>query len=138
MPKASETILYHARFVTPGDGTLTYHGMAYDQGQLLTLMGGARDEQLIRLGYVAVAEKEAVHLRAQCGVCGADFLNETMRDRHGRRRHRDRYGDELDVTEGMASHMGAAAIRDTTGDAEERRLLAEAPLYLEKTKASQQ
>lgn len=138
MPKQPESIWF-ARFVTPGDGTLTYHGTAYDQGQLLTLLGGARDEQLIRLGYVALAEKEAAHLRAQCGVCGAEFTNETMRDRHGRRRHRDRFGrDEMDVAEGMATHMGAAAIRDTTGDAEERRLLAEAPLYLEKTKASQQ
>lgn len=138
MPKApSDQPLYAARFVVPGTGHFTYFGVDYDRGELLTLMGGMRDTRLIELGYVELVAKEAQHLQARCGECGKDFITEYMRDQHGRRRHRTRFGEDLDVMEGMATHMGAAAVRDTTGDREERQLMAEAPLYLEKTKASQ-
>lgn len=127
------------RFVIPGQGTLTYRSVDYDYAELLTLATTPRDEQLVRLGYVYPIDKTESHLHAQCGVCERWFLTEYYRDMHGRRRHNQRFaGDDLEVGGGMAGPDGGAALRDITGDAEERRLMQDNPLFLEKTKASQQ
>ena len=107
-------------------------GLTVDQGQVVELRGVINDEVLVRLGYFAqVKEPERPGL-VQCGVCGQTFLTAHFRERHGDRRHRPR-------PEGMdASPAGAGlAYADDSGDAEERRLDQEAPLYLDKTQASQ-
>jgi hypothetical protein len=138
MPKTStpDQPLFAVRFVVPGTGHFTYFGTDYDRGEIFALNGGPRDSRLVDLGYVMPVSKSEQHLQAQCGVCGKEFMTEQFRDHHGRRRHKDRFADELEVTEGMVTDMGTAGVRDTTGDAEERRLLQEAPLYLENTEAS--
>lgn len=103
-----------------------------DEGQVVELRGVLNDEKLTRLGYfgeVPDAERGGV---VRCGVCEAEFLTLRHRERHGDRRHR-RPGSGLD-----ASPMGAGgAYADDDGDADERRLEREAPLYLDKTEASQ-
>jgi hypothetical protein len=136
MPKASDQPIYAARFVVPGTGYLTYFGTDYDRGELLTLRGGTRDSRLLDMAYIVPVEKAEQHLVTQCGVCGKEFLNDYFRDEHGKRRHRNRFADDLEVSEGVVTHMGPASVRDTTGDAEEKRLMAEAPLHLENTLAS--
>jgi hypothetical protein len=138
-PPGNEAPRYHVRFVLPGQGSLTYRGSNYDYAELLTLAGTPRDEQLVRLGYVSPVDKAESHLHAQCGVCERWFLTEYSRDMHGRRRHQERFAeDDLEVGGGLTGPEGGTGLRDLTGDAEERRLMQENPLFLEKTKASQQ
>lgn len=138
MAQSDETPMTWVRFSVPGLGYFTYHGTNYDRGQLMPLVGGPRDEQLLRMGYVQMAAKEESHLRAQCGVCGAWFLNEQFRSHHGNQRHSDRFAsDELELGGGMEGPRGdVAALRDVTGDADERRMQQQYPLYLERTKAT--
>ena len=124
------------RFTLPGLGYFTYKGTNYDRGQLLTLTGGPRDEQLERLGYVYPAPKEDTYLHAQCGACGLWFLTESFRDQHGRLRHSGRFAEDLDIAVGMQGQDGGAALRDITGDAEERRMQQQYPLHLDRTKAT--
>ena len=137
MPKTPDQPLFWARFTIPGTGTFTYQGVAYDRGQLLTLGGSPRDGRLVELEYVKEAPVSEKHLHAQCGVCSAMFVNEYFRDQHGKLRHRDRFADDLDLAVGMDTPWGAAALKDTTGDAEEQRQMQEFPLRLDKTIASQ-
>jgi len=124
------------RFTVPGMGYFTYKGTNYDRGQLLTLSGGPRDEQLERLGYVYRAPREETYLQAQCGVCQAWFLTEAFRDQHGRLRHRGRFADDLEIGGGMEGPQGGTGFRDITGDADERRMQAQYPLHLDRTKAT--
>lgn len=130
-PKSTQdNPLYYARFVIPGTGYLTLFRVNYDQGEILTLMAGPKNAKLIDQGHIEILNPGSERHFAQCGVCGKWFISEYRRDEHGQRRHYDRFegGDDLEVAEGMMAHMGAAAVRDTTGDAEERRLMQEAPL----------
>jgi hypothetical protein len=130
--------MWWCRFTLPGQGYFTYKGTNYDRGQLLTLTGGPRDEQLERLGYVYPVPKGETHRQAQCGVCGQWFLTEEFREQHGRLRHRGRFADDdgLDVAAGMEGPAGGAALRDITGDAEERRMQQQYPLHLDRTRAT--
>ena len=128
---------FWTRFVIPGTGVLTYAGNDLDRGQLMDLKGMPLDEKLERLGYVAKVDEHA--RPAQCGVCGAWFLSERFRDLHGNRRHKNRFeGEENEYAATLQSPMGVAGVIDLTGDREEKQLMAEAPLYLDKTIASQQ
>ena len=139
MMASAPAATHWCRFVIPGQGSLTYRGTNYDYGELLTVANTPRDEQLVRLGYVYPTDPSERHLHAQCGVCEQWFLTEYYRDMHGRRRHQERFAsDDLEVGGGMAGPDGGTALRDITGDAEERRLMLENPLFLDKTKASQQ
>jgi hypothetical protein len=109
-----------------------------DQGQVLTLVGAPNDERLVRLGYLERLP-EGAH-PVQCGVCARWFLDDRYRTRHGDRRHGRRAGEALEVGEaGGHDPTGRAvgALVDTTGDREEREMERDAPLYLEKTAASQ-
>jgi hypothetical protein len=101
-----------------------------DQGQVVELAGVVNDEVLTRLGYF---DRVQVHLRAltQCGECGASFISDQMRDRHGRLRHGTRERS-LEMRAAGAGGMYA----DTAGEAEERRLEQEAPLYLDKSQGN--
>jgi hypothetical protein len=136
MASPTASPIYWTRFTIPGLGFFTYHGTNYDRGQLMPMVGGPRDEQLQRMGYVQPAPKEEEYLRAQCGECGAWFLNEPFRDAHGRLRHASRFADDLAIGGGMDGPDGGAALRDVTGDAEERRMQQQYPLYLDKTRAT--
>jgi hypothetical protein len=137
MASPTASPIYWTRFTIPGLGFFTYHGTNYDRGQLMPMVGGPRDEQLQRMGYVQPAPTEEEYLRAQCGACGAWFLNEQFRDAHGRLRHSERFQqDDIAIGGGMEGPDGGAALRDVTGDAEERRMQQQYPLYLDKTRAT--
>lgn len=129
-------LTHWTRFTLPDVKFFTYYGTNYDRGQLLALVGGPRDEQLVRMGFVEVALKTNVHLRAQCGVCGCWFLTEQFRAMHGELRHADRFRQDLDIGGGMHGPDGGTALRDVTGDAEEKRMQQHYPLYLERTRAT--
>lgn len=103
-----------------------------DQGQLVELAGVINDEKLTRLGYFEEASEGHTRHATPCGECGASFINDQLRDRHGTLRHRTRES-EL----GLAAMGAGGMYADSTGDAEERRLEQEAPLYLDKSEASQ-
>ena len=131
----TKDVQYFVRWVQPEVRTFTYFGADYDQGQLIVLQHPQKDEQLLRLGFLAlVTEAQRI---CQCGSCGAHFRDELTRDGHGRRRHKDRFTrDPLDVAVTMASPAGDVVLHDVTGDADERRLMTETPLYLDQTVAS--
>jgi hypothetical protein len=128
--------LHWVKFAIPGLGYVTLYGKDYDRGELVQLSGGTHDEPLIRMEYVLPVRKEEMHRHAQCGVCEKWFVDERFRDQHGRLRHQNRFADDLDVAMGMNGPAGGAALRDTTGDAEERRMQQEYPLRLDRTKAT--
>jgi len=128
---------YWVKFIDPGLHTFTYMGQVYDRGELIQLTGSPHDEQLTRMEFVMPAPKADQHRHAECGVCNRWFVNEMFRDAHGRRWHRERFQpDALEVAAGMHGPDGGAALRDITGDAEERRMQAEFPLRLDRTKAT--
>jgi hypothetical protein len=131
--------MWWARIMNPLYGALELWGTRYDQGQLLELPDDVTEmAAIVRLEYVQRAPQEKAYLRAECGVCHVWFLNEHFRDKHGNLRHRERFAQDLDIAAGMAGPDGGAALRDTTGDAAERRQWVEYPPNLEKSKASQQ
>jgi hypothetical protein len=136
MAIAPESPLWWVRFTIPGLGFFTYHGTNYDRGQLMPMVGGPRDEQLQRMGYVQPAPVEEKHLRAQCGICEVWFLTEQFRDMHGRLRHANRFQPDLDIGGGIPGPDGGTGLVDITGDAEERRMQQQYPLYLDKTRAT--
>ena len=128
---------YWVRFSIPGLGYMTYNGVNYERGELMALTGGPHDEQLVRMGYVGKVDKGELHLQAECGECQKWFKTEQFRDTHGRDKHRRRFQEDLlEVGAGMDGPEGGAALRDITGDAEERRMMQEMPLYLDKTAAT--
>jgi len=102
----------------------------YDRGELLKMIGLRNDEKLVRLGYLQ--ECPPGRDTWECGHCGGRFIDMGSRDGHVKMRHL-RAGQPLSV--GMAGATGTPI--DTEGEAEERRLEAVAPLYLERTAASQ-
>jgi hypothetical protein len=123
-----------------------YGGSPADRGRILELAGARNDEKLIRLGFLAPVTKK-VQLRdlPMCGTCGAYFAEEGFLTTHGDLHHaRDleaiRVNFPMDGMDGFATSRdtnitGKIGI-DVTGDAEERRLNQEVPIYFEKTAAS--
>ena len=91
-----------------------------DRGQLLELEGLINDEKLVRLGYVAQANKRATIV--QCGTCGAEFVTDEGLMSHGRERHTARSLSPQD--------------EDKREDAREKMENEVAPLDLTKTAAS--
>lgn len=131
--------IYWARIMNPLYGRLDLFGQSYDQGELLELPEHVSEDAAIRrLDYVMVAPADRAYLRAACGVCGREFLNEHFRDRHGTLRHGNRFAEDIAIAAGMQGPEGGAALRDTTGDAADRRQWVEYPPNLERSKASQQ
>jgi len=90
------------------------------RGQVFELSGNANDEKLVRLGYVAELESNAVTF--ECSVCGGEFVGESERLAHGRSSHITR---ELSPIE-----------EDQLVEREERMLNEIAPLNLDNTAAS--
>jgi hypothetical protein len=63
-----------------------YAGLQLDAGQVFALGGRRNDADLERLRYILPLEDKNPRL-ATCGICGAQFLDESRRDGHGRKRH---------------------------------------------------
>ena len=98
----------------------TYGGQKHDRGQLIELCGLPNDEALDRLGYVADVPRDTT--LKECGVCGAKFIDESSRNGHAERRHREHY---LTPEE-----------EDQEIEREEALLHKTAPLNLDKTAAT--
>lgn len=116
-----------------------------DRGAVFPLAGAVQDERLVRLGYLelVIGKQDIV----ECGECGQRFISGQFRDAHGDKRHR-RYEEPLDVAAGGApaldnfdqyspTGISGTMLSDVTGDREEQMLEREAPIYWEKTAASQ-
>lgn len=126
----------------------TYNGVACDFGQVFTLRGGPRNEQLLRLGYLQEWTKDTV----ACGECGAKFIGAAERQGHGQKRHKPHQKRVRDLDD--LSHHELARLQDKTGmftvgdqltasdpdldsmEREEKVLEERAPLFLENTAAS--
>jgi hypothetical protein len=132
-------------------GEFTYHGRAMDRGQVFELLhldgSGARDAQLVRLGYLSVVPANRTF--EICGTCSARFVDATTANAHHTKRHvpvvdakprmeARRHGEtqqEYDAREAQfrASVIAQDAAEDEKGDRAEN---ARAPLYMDQTKAS--
>ena len=98
--------------------------VGYDRGEFIGPLGGlTNDEALIRLQYVGEFKSKAANPRLfPCRECGKKFIEEALREMHGRTRHRART---------LSPEQAERA-----EDKEERMLEQVAPLNLERTKAS--
>lgn len=115
-PKLASGVRYWAR------RTFQYtEQVPLDRGQVLTLIGAPNDEKLVRLGYVALLDSNQETY--VCSDCGGEFVGLGERTGHARERH-------------MATRYNPYE-EDAHLDARERREQELAPLYLEKTAASQ-
>lgn len=115
----SESLYYARRSMTYGRPG---NEKRLDRGQILELEGLVNDEKLVRLGYVALANKRASIV--QCGTCGAEFVTDEGLASHGRERH--------------AQHQRPLTPRDEDERADKKMALEDeiAPLDLSKTAAS--
>lgn len=77
-------------------GGFEYLGKSLDFGQLFELSGSRNDEKLLRLGYVTEWNGKPRDV-AKCRVCGAEFVSEAYRDRHGNARHTEQTPDQEDA-----------------------------------------
>lgn len=64
-----------------------YGGQTLDQGQVVELRGLPNDDRLVKLGFFwEVPRKAQIYT---CGLCGAEFLQDYQRTKHGEMRHPD-------------------------------------------------
>lgn len=98
-----------------------YAGKSLDRGQVFELTGQINDEKLLRLGYCA--QMEAKTDLYKCDHCGAEFVDIGARGGHVKDRHRASYLTPEEEDEQI--------------DRREKMLNETAPLYLDKTLASQ-
>lgn len=108
--------------------------MDLDVGQVFTLQGCVNDDKLIRLELVQRVTKRATV--ARCGGCQQEFIDDSLRDEHARKRHRRHFdADALTVAPVEIAGQLASGV-DTTGDAEAAQLDARFPLRYDKTLAT--
>ena len=86
----SEPQLYAVRM--PGG----YGGVQADEGQIVKLIAGAKQDQLLRLRYLEPWEGRE---KFECGPCGAKFESERHRLAHGNKRHSGRQPKFKDLSE---------------------------------------
>lgn len=98
-----------------------YGDRQLDRGQIFALQGLPNDEKLLRIGYVA--ELPAGADVSRCLDCGEEFASSEERNAHARDRHSGRVIPVEREAEVQARR--------------EQHLLQVAPLYLDKTAASQ-
>jgi hypothetical protein len=126
-------------------GSWDYNGQWADRGLILTLSGAVNDEKLVRLGYLdLVPDAKKLERYPRCGHCGAYFLEEGFLKAHGDMRHSakpERIMTGAPVKQGWDGYGSGispgAIVPDLTGDREEALLDREAPIFWEKTAASQ-
>lgn len=131
-----------------------YGEIKMELGRVFKLSGllPRRDEQLVRIGWVELHSGPTF----ACRVCGGEFASEATRTNHGdtihakrpasgvrevplpppSSRERTTYGEDA-IAEERALQAAAARAIQTEEEGQERRLEQEAPLYLDKTAASQ-
>lgn len=122
-----------------------YNGIPRSRGAIFSLTGMRNDEKLVRLGYVRKMSTHEIEMKVQCGICGQWFIGRPERARHGNQEHSEKE-KIIQPTAGSKTEVPAEARLDDSlrggaedtsrEDAEEARLNATAPLYLENTMAS--
>jgi len=135
----------------PGPGACFYEEVKLETDRVFKLRGTRNDEKLVRLGFLEVYEGDTF----ACRVCGGEFATQRGRDNHGYAEHEPKtprgiievplqsplHRERTTFTEDEVAmeHARAAAVRqgELAEEATERRLNEEAPLYLDKTAASQ-
>lgn len=143
-PKATDLFWARRSFDYGVPGQTQRH---YDRGQVMRLEGLVNDKLLVDLGYVALLDPKAS--RYPCRVCGAEFVEQRMRDGHGKDTHdekvfvpprpperqpgetADGYQNRLDAWAQDAGRMSDSALGRKT-ELEEQI----APLHMDKTQAS--
>lgn len=122
-----------------------YAGVPRSRGAIFSLTGMRNDEKLVRLGYVRKMTAHEIEMKVQCGICGQWFIGRPERARHGDQQHSEKEriiqptaGSKTEVPpEARMSDSLRGGAEDTSREvAEEVRLNATAPLYLENTMAS--
>lgn len=68
--------------------TMGYGGQELDRGQVFAAKGLLNDSALLRLGYIALVQEGQTTYA--CRVCGAEFVDQMMRDGHGKKQHEQR------------------------------------------------
>jgi hypothetical protein len=86
----SEPQLYIVRM--PGG----YGGVQADEGQIVKLIAGAKQDQLLRLRYLEPWDGKEKY---ECGPCGAKFESERYRMAHGNQRHSDKAPKFIDLND---------------------------------------
>jgi len=129
---------------------IQYGQTQLDRGAIMRLAGKINDEKLVRLGYLAPLPEG--HESSECGDCGTEYYDSLMRDGHVKLRHRPAIGPRVvnidDLNPAEKARMLSETLEYETqppaliGDLEsteqqEKRLEQVAPLYVEKSKASQ-
>jgi hypothetical protein len=143
-PKADNRPLYWAR------RPFRYGGVELDRGCVVRLAGKVNDEALVRLGYLAEVKKGQG--TSECGTCVREFVDQTMRDAHVRRTHREESParrikniDDLSPTErnrllsetlDYRTEGPPPLVGDNQPDREEQMLQEVAPLYVENSRAN--
>lgn len=149
-PVANDEPRYYARRGPFGYGQYDQ----LDRGQVIQLEGLGNDEKLLRLGYLEACPAKLETFT--CAECGAEFISEPARRGHGDKRHRtdpyayfDAAGQVRNAkptrrgqydTAGGVNQFEAEAVRGEVlakAALEEAELNDVAPIYWEKTAASQ-
>ena len=120
-----------------------YGEIPADSGAVFAVRGYVNDEKLLRLGFLEVFTGKHDAL-VMCGTCGTKFSSGQYRDAHGDRRHRPEpviihHAGSFAESLPSYSHTGieGTMVADVDGDSLERLAEQDAPIYWEKTKASQ-
>ena len=129
--------------------TFDYFGKSIDRGQVFRFQGGPNDKLMKDLGYAAPLDKGTATYA--CSECGAEFIDQLMRDGHGKARHRStpfvpppppqrEHGESMDEYQNRldeyAKQVGAMA--DASDEQRARHEDEVAPLDLTKTSASRE
>ncbi len=78
--------LFMVRRTLPG---ASYGKIALERGRLLRMQGFAKDQQLLRLGYIEEIIDPSFVVPSECGPCHAQFIGDEERNGHFERNHKD-------------------------------------------------
>lgn len=65
-----------------------YAGLTLDRGQVFKLVGAPNDRLLVDLGYCQEVTEDMT--KFPCRKCGVEFIDQGLREGHGRERHESR------------------------------------------------
>lgn len=129
-----------------------YNGTELDRGQVMRLVGSTNDEKLTRLGFLTGLDSD--QRLFTCRLCGAEFISERQRTKHGDRAHAEdpveRAVAALEAAPAMTKEQGQTAVNRIMNDPDYEPALVpdetissrdeeneqEAPIHFDKTEAS--
>lgn len=117
-----------AGVVLPRDGQLAYFRRENFQyfdvvaryGRVVPLQGDPRrNEQLLRLGYLALWDKRVDGPTRRCGKCGAEFRDDQALHGHGVKDHGERRREQILSRQELDQMLRAEAVKRGVKDVEE-------------------